>query len=58
MTDRIYSLIMLFKRQLPNDTPDLLISQAISDLLQAFKITVEPPAIRQRITRAKGQESP
>lgn len=56
MSDRIDSLIILFKEQLPKDTPDFLISQAISTLLHTFNIfTVEPDAIRQRITRAKSK---
>jgi hypothetical protein len=54
MIDRIDSLINLFKEQLPDDTPDDIISQAISTLIHSFNIfTVEPEAIRQRMTRAK-----
>ncbi|MCX5888448.1 MAG: hypothetical protein NTY36_03235 [Deltaproteobacteria bacterium] len=52
--DCIDSLISLFKQQLPPTTPDIVISQAISTLLHTFNIfTVEPDAIRQRITRSK-----
>lgn len=51
--DNIDSLIYLFKRQLPPETPDLIIARAISNLLQTFKIYVESEAIRQRMKRAK-----
>lgn len=52
--DFIDLLIRLFQGQLPPTTPANVISQAISTLLHTFNIfTVEPAAIRQRITRAK-----
>lgn len=51
--DNIDSLIRLFKQQLPPATPDKVISEAISALLKAFNIFIEPDVPRQRITRAK-----
>lgn len=51
--DNIDLLIRTFKRQLPLNTPDLVISDAISTLFKTFNILVEVDAIRQRIARAK-----
>lgn len=53
MGDSIDLLILLFKQELPAKTPELNIAEAISSLFDAFNISVEPDAVRQRMTRAK-----
>lgn len=54
MTDRIDSLIILFKKQLPPETPEKVISEAILTLLHKFNIfVIESEGIRQRMKRMK-----
>ncbi len=51
--DRIDSIIDLFQEQAHPKTPDATISEAVSTLLKAFSIFMEPSAIRQRMYRKK-----
>lgn len=53
MPDRLDSLISLFKKQLPSDTPTYNITVAISELLKSFNIYIEQTTILRRIEREK-----
>ena len=51
--DRVDKLILLFKEQLPPETPDYTIAVAIAKLLRAFNIHTEKTAILRRMERRK-----